>query len=98
MKTPKEKLDSKGNLLPTVACPVCLYMMDCASSLEPCQRPRPGDFSLCLKCGAILRFQENFHLRAATEFEIRFLPDKERKVLLEAQMVIRAMPTGIFCN
>jgi hypothetical protein len=32
-------------------------------------QPRPGDFSVCLNCGQVLRFTENLHSRTSDLLE-----------------------------
>jgi hypothetical protein len=36
-------------------CPVCFNILDSITGLETENPPEPGDFSICLKCGAVLR-------------------------------------------
>jgi hypothetical protein len=36
--------------------PCCGYMVDSASDPNGDATPEPGDFSICLRCGAILQF------------------------------------------
>lgn len=71
-------------------CPICFYEMDAATSLEePNAKPRVGDFSLCINCGALLVFEERTQLRQATDDDMQHLrPDQKAKVQI-AQKIIR---------
>ncbi len=37
-------------------CPFCGRLLDAATSLEHVDAPKPGDFTVCFDCGALLRF------------------------------------------
>lgn len=53
--------------MPVCHCPHCGYKLDAASVPgNKGKRPIPGDFSVCLKCAAVLRFKDDLTLRATT--------------------------------
>lgn len=44
-------------------CPWCRHALELASgAFEPNAKPKPGDFTICIKCGKILRFRERLAL------------------------------------
>lgn len=50
--------DSRAHVKATT-CPNCGRKLDAATSTRlGRQRPKPGDFSLCIGCAAVLRFDE----------------------------------------
>jgi hypothetical protein len=38
--------------------PCCGYEVDAATGLDHEEAPTPGDYTICLNCGAVLRFVE----------------------------------------
>ena len=44
-------------------CPVCGRVLDAASMVGGEGRPKPGDFTVCMYCSSILRFDGNLSLR-----------------------------------
>lgn len=59
----RELLGHDGKQLAPSACPTCGYLMDAARCLSnKTARPKPGDFSVCLKCGEMLRFTDGLLL------------------------------------
>lgn len=84
-------IDDEATRLPTSACPTCGYEMDSASSVGRKATPKPGDFSLCMRCGAVLRFDAELRLEPATSDELTELDEEGRTTLLRAQAVIRKL-------
>lgn len=74
----------------TYECPACLEQMDgatCISQDGPVY-PKPGDFTVCIYCGAICRYTEA-DLEVATEEETKQLNPVTSGILEEAQKIIR---------
>lgn len=86
-----EQLDANSKPLPMSRCLVCGYSFDCASrpGIDQTKRPRPGDFSLCLRCGEIYVFQDDMTVRLPTVKELMELGEAEHKELTEVQTMIR---------
>lgn len=63
--------------------------MDAATAIEGDARPKPGDLSLCIRCGAILRFDARCGLEPATDADIASLDLRARINLQSAQRIIR---------
>lgn len=74
-------IGQKGYVPQTGLCPVCRANLDAASSLtsepEPFSPPKPGDFTICLICSTLLRFNYALHVEEATPEGLRELHDKE---------------------
>jgi len=58
------------------AMPIC-HCLDCGKELDrvthptdPAARPEPGDISICLSCGHVMAFAEDFTVRALTGKEM----------------------------
>ena len=58
-------------------CPVCANILDAAGAMRGEASPRPGDFTLCLKCATILCFTAEMNLAVATEDEMAELTPAE---------------------
>lgn len=65
--------------LPKSACLQCGYRMDAASSADNSGAlPRPGDPTVCIKCGAVMLFADDLSLRGLSDDEIQqFTADRE---------------------
>jgi hypothetical protein len=51
-------------------CPACGHAFSAASNTLNSERgPRPGDWSICIGCGAVLAFDKRLRPRALTEVE-----------------------------
>jgi len=86
------RTDAKGGLIPASRCPACSYEMDAATCVDENgtkrSRPKPGDVSVCIKCGAILEYSENMILQPLdlesiddddTKFQLRRIQQHIRK-------------------
>ena len=41
-----------------VPCPVCFTRLDSAASFDTENPPKPGDFTVCLECSSVLRYDD----------------------------------------
>ena len=57
-------------------------------------RPEPGDFSVCIRCGEILRFSEELTLRSMQPEELYYLDAERGALLFEAQSKVQEMRRG----
>jgi hypothetical protein len=51
-------------------CPVCRCPLDAASGIDHDSAPKTGDFSVCIGCGAALRFTHDGGLRECDENDL----------------------------
>ena len=53
-------------------CPSCGYVTQCVSNItgQEDARPRPGDFTVCIRCAKVLVFNENLKMRFPTGEEL----------------------------
>jgi RNase P subunit RPR2 len=53
-------------------CPSCFTMLDAVTSMETkgADLPKPGDFTLCIKCHAVLKFTDDMTLVMSSLMEI----------------------------
>lgn len=58
---------------PKSFCPACGYMVDTATMITSAGRPKPGDVSLCMRCGAVNLFAADLTIREPTEDEMHDL-------------------------
>ena len=88
---PLEMLDAAGNPLPVFKCNVCGYEMDCATEAvgNHRNRPKPGDFSLCMKCGELFVFDEQMRLAEPTIAQLTVVPIETAAVIRRTQRMIR---------
>jgi len=81
-------------------CPACKHELDVATSAaDDDRKPKEGDFSLCMYCGEILRFIENFKLKVADQEDLEDLIDDSIETydqLLEYQRFFREQTNNKF--
>ena len=51
-------------------CPFCFHVLDAVTSLGSEAVPQPGDFTICIDCCAVLRFDVGMSLVASSLLEI----------------------------
>lgn len=51
-------------------CPFCAAELDGVSNLEGPQRPHPGDFTICVYCCGVLRFDHDMRLAPSALTEV----------------------------
>lgn len=74
--------------LPASECPVCRYEMDAATCVEREKaEPSAGDFSVCLNCGEMLRFNDILVLKPIPK-DIEIHP-KTKELLEKASNYIK---------
>lgn len=56
--------------IPTAYCPSCKTQLDCASDMKAANKPKPGDYTVCIRCGHILIFGAGLKLRELNDSEI----------------------------
>lgn len=83
------QLDKTGKPLPMQTCWVCGYQFDAATSLYGECRPRPGDLTLCLKCGELYVFTDRMGIRIPTLAEMSILDNQIHREIERVQRVIR---------
>jgi hypothetical protein len=62
---------------PPTVCPKCGYVTDSLGQADGDGVPRPGDVSLCLKCGHLTAFAEDLSLRELTDDERQAVAEDE---------------------
>lgn len=69
--------------VPPSPCPQCSQVQNGATDAGPeGAYPNPGDFTVCINCGAALKFGEQLQLVGITEEEIeRLIPDERAQLL-----------------
>jgi ribosomal protein L40E len=73
-------------------CPKCDYKMDRASHLTVDDiSPKGGDCSVCLRCGAVLMFNDDLSLREPTAKERKSFSRQNLEEILELQMYIQTL-------
>ena len=72
---------------PAQFCPACFSLLSAASSLKNDVVPAPGDFSICVYCAAVLRFDDGMML---TPSSLLHIPPHSRKAFAEAVQLIEA--------
>jgi hypothetical protein len=67
MKKPLETLTSRT---PPQFCPVCFEFLDTVTSITAAVLPQPDDFTVCIGCGSVLKFDANMMLLPSSLMEI----------------------------
>lgn len=77
--------------LPVSQCPTCETQLDAASHLAAV--PKPGDFSICIQCGALLQFRPDLIVRLASPKaleELRTTQPQDWAAICRVQKKIRS--------
>lgn len=69
-------------------CPSCFMMLDGVTAMEAkgADMPVPGDFTLCINCGQVLRFDANLNVLSSSLMDI---PMHSRMGFAQAVMGIK---------
>ena len=71
-------------------CPVCGAVLSASTALgHRDAKPLPGDYSLCLQCGAVLIYKFDLTMRVASHEDLAKLDYDNLVVLHQAQMARR---------
>lgn len=68
-------MNTVTTVMPKSLCPGCGDAPDMATSTTEPAAPEPGDFSICLNCGTILRFDTELRVQRATDADFRQAPE-----------------------
>lgn len=74
-------------------CPYCGYTVDHATSTRGDGGPKPHDLSICLKCGNVMEYGEDFALQKFPQVLFDELPEEvkyEIKMVQEALKMAKA--------
>lgn len=76
--------------LPMSTCPTCGYQVDAATHpVNDKAVPKPGDLSLCMKCGELMTFNDDMTLRLSSIEDVMGLKPEENNLLERTQKLIR---------
>lgn len=64
-------MTGKDHKMPRAECPCCGHEMNGASGISANEKPRPEDIAVCIKCGAINQYDENFQLKLVPDASFR---------------------------
>jgi hypothetical protein len=86
----------KETRMPACKCPGCGYDLDAATNLLGVGAPTPGDITICLMCGRLMKFTDALLLRELTGPELIEALQDERVARIEAArqitMAVRGPP------
>lgn len=73
-------------------CPNCFITQLGATKMDegPSDRPQPGDRTMCIKCGALLKFDESLSLEPLTPEEVQESTRNEPEMLQAFYMLREA--------
>ena len=79
--------------VPDSPCPSCGEVMSAACNLFDKEAPSPGDLTICMECLAMLTFDQDRHLRAVTDAEIKeWAGDPRLKQIFDVLAAAKAQP------
>ena len=81
----------KDHKTPSCPCPACHTVMNGAAGVTTDESPSPGDITICIECGSILKFGPDFQLELTTDDEVAGLDKDLREAVREAQTMILNM-------
>lgn len=77
--------DNSTVLTPESKCLDCGYKFDAATSAYGDRKPKAGDITMCINCGHLMAFREDFGVRPLTDAEIIDIAGDRR--IVDAQRV-----------
>lgn len=90
--------DNHGIVKPCL-CPHCGYMIDCATGASsPDIKPRGGDFSMCLKCGGLLRYNDDLTVRSMVDEDWAELSVNQIALINKMRSIQKSIPAEKFSN
>jgi hypothetical protein len=58
--------DGYTGRMPPRFCPVCFLLLTANTNLTSKDKPEPGDFTVCIKCASVLRFDGKMDLELSS--------------------------------
>ena len=80
---------------PKSPCPICGYVMDAATMVNGSAGPKPGDVSICMRCGAVNLFGEDLTIRAPTADEKTAIMASENWRLIQRTVFLVRTKRGL---
>lgn len=78
--------------VPPSACPKCGDVHDAATASDLSdEAPEPGDFTICVNCGSINRFDDDLHVQFVDQEALDSLDDETRAAVLHAVRAVERM-------
>jgi len=79
--------------MPMCLCLRCGHTFDRASNLTGKGRPEPGDLTLCIKCGSLLKFRDDLTVELVSDMdgELRKLDPIKLGRILQAKAAIAVL-------
>jgi len=74
--------------LPESECPSCGYRVDAASGISTDEAPKPGDVTLCMKCGQVMQFTATLGVRGVQPASIPGIDRATMRNIRRAQRAI----------
>ena len=82
-------MNDSGWPMPESQCPKCERWLDRSSSpIDPNSIPKPGDVTICIRCGQISKFNSMLHLERLKRSEFQALPDETKTTLFQMSAAI----------
>ena len=77
------RLSDERHRMPDMKCISCGKTLNAASAVDSEGRPSPGDISMCIGCGKIMIYGDDFTMREPTEAEmVEMVMDEEMNARL----------------
>jgi hypothetical protein len=64
-------------------CKACGYRTDAATSVGSDAKPKPGDFTVCIRCGHVMAFDDKLKLRNLTSEEMNTIAGDARLLAIQ---------------
>jgi len=94
---PSDPNDFKEYKMTNAICPSCAKPLDGAAGGD--QAPAPGDFSICIYCATILKFDKNLDLEVLSQKELQDLDPEDSKILMHiANLALKIKHSRRFRN
>lgn len=73
----------KAQRVATSKCTSCERELDGVTGVGCDTAPEPGDFTVCIRCGHIMAFGDDLHLRDLTDDEMMMVAGDDRVIAIQ---------------
>jgi hypothetical protein len=80
--------DGYSGQTPIRFCPVCFHKLDGVTNLQGKEKPRTGDFTICIECANVLKFTDNLDMELSS---LEAIPVESRFDFAKVVMTLKTL-------